>query len=542
MPSKADILIVNLPPWAQENPHIGIGYLCSYLRDKDLKPKVMDLNKKFFINHPDFGLLWHVENKNFWSNSETFPLILEIFRQDIKQAIDEIVGLKPDMAGFSVVDPKERLTVEFIKLIKERLPEIKIILGGPATSTEEQRQIFVDNISDYIDIFIIGEGEEACCEAVRRIKGQSKLDNINGSLIRNGGEWIYTPPKPINPLEKVPFPAYEEFDLNLYGKSLLVEWSRGCYSRCSFCKNWRLFPFYRAKDPKWVLDELKYHNHIYGIADFTVVDSVLNGSPKQLYKICSLIIENNLKLRWAGQIAPRKDMDYEFFKHMKRAGCMKLQIGVESGSNKVLMNMRKTYTAETSEYALSNARKSGIETGIFIIIGYPGEDDYEFEKTYDFIKRNKKYIDIIKSINTLHLIAGTEIYERAYDKFNMKPLPGENWHYLWETYDGNNYHVRKERAQRLLNLASDLGIRVVETNIREGKENTLLAIATAGDLDSKITMLRQSVNNLQELPSRCFIKNIKKFFVYCNEYGINQTLKKTVSYINDSLSSRNEAK
>lgn len=526
-----DILFVNLPPWVQDSPHIGIGYLCSYLRHKKLKPEVLDLNKRFFINHPEFKLLWHVENKNFWSDKDTFPLMLEIFKQDIDNAIKEIVKLNPRIVGFSVIDPKERLTIELINRIKQKLHDVRIILGGPATSAKVHRQIFLDSVSDSVEAFVVGEGEETCVEIVSRINAGMPLHNIPGTLVRYNKEWCYAFLKPIKPLKEIPFPTYEEFDLSLYSKSLFVEWSRGCINKCSFCKNWKLFPFYRAKDPKQVVDELKYHNQVYGIDEFIVVDSVLNGSLRQLYKICSLIIENNLKIRWAGQIAPRKDIDYDFFRHMKKAGCTELQIGVESGSNKVLRDMQKNYTAEISTYTLQNVKKAGIRTGIFIITGFPSEDEKEFEKTYTFIKENKKYIDIIRSINTLHLVAGTEIYENAYERFNIKILPKEHQNYLWETYDGNNYHVRKQRTQVLVDLARDLKIRVIETNIREGKENTIKTIAKKENLNRQIAALKQSVDNLQKLPGRSLIQNIKRFFACYNEYGINKAIRKTIKYL-----------
>ena len=139
MTNKPEILLVNLPPWAQDNPHIGLGYLGSYLRANGLALKVLDLNKIFFMNNPGLKMLWHVENKSFWSDENTFPLILEIFKKDIKEAVDAALESNCSLFGFSVVDPKERLTIDFIKRIKQRCSNNKIILGGPATSTIEQR-------------------------------------------------------------------------------------------------------------------------------------------------------------------------------------------------------------------------------------------------------------------------------------------------------------------------------------------------------------------------------------------------------------------
>jgi hypothetical protein len=147
------------------------------------------------------------------------------------------------------------------------------------------------------------------------------------------------------------------------------------------------------------------------------------------------------------------------------------------------------------------AKKAGVETEIFIMVGFPGETEREFKKTYTFIKRNAQFIDTIKSINTLHLIAGTDIYERP-QAYNLKPLPKENWHYLWETYSGNNYAVRKERVNRVLDLASCLGIKVMETNIKEGKECTSVIIDPNKSLQEKLSLLRDSLSSLQELPAK----------------------------------------
>lgn len=505
---KCDFLLINLPPWSQENPHIGVGYLCSYLRKKRFKPKVLDLNKKFYLNHQDFKMLWHVENKNFWSNESTFPLILRIFKKDIDEAIKEILSYDCKVLGFSVVDPKEKLTIEFIKRIKEKAPDKKIILGGPATSTYEQRKIFLDNVDKDITAFVIGEGEVALFSLLRNILEKREIDNIEGCMVKKDGKWKYKERKFFIPLDELPFPTYEEFDMSLYGRSILVEWSRGCIGRCAFCKNYKLFPVFRVRSPENILKELRFHKEKYKIEEFTVVDNILNGDLNNLRKVCEKIIKENLKIRWTGQIAPSKNMDFEFFKLLKKAGCFKLQIGFESASNKVLKKMRKTFTQEISEKNIKYAKKAGIETEIFVMIGFPGEDEKEFKKTYDFIKRNSKYIDTIKSINTLHLIAGTDVYEKRED-FGIKPLPKENWHYLWETYDGNNYKIRKRRAEILLDLAYNLGIKVMETNITEGKES-IFKVIKEKPLCEKIELLRSSINNLQELPQKRIRKIRKK--------------------------------
>ena len=185
-----DILIVNLPPWAQENPHIGIAYLGAYLRSRGLVMDVLDLNKHFCLRHPDFTMLWHVENKNFWSNKESFSLILDLFKVEIDEAVNKVASSACRVIGFSVVDPKERLTIELIRRIKDKAPEKKIILGGPATSTCEQRQIFLDNVDKDIDVFVLGEGEKTLFTVLGRILEGRELNVLEGCCTRGDSGWI----------------------------------------------------------------------------------------------------------------------------------------------------------------------------------------------------------------------------------------------------------------------------------------------------------------------------------------------------------------
>ena len=234
----------------------------------------------------------------------------------------------------------------------------------------------------------------------------------------------------------------------------------------------------------------------------------MNGDLQQLRGICEGMIKNNIQMRWSGQIAPRSQMGGQLFDRMRRAGCFKAQIGVESGSERVLGLMKKPYLPQTAAENIKAAKGSGMETEIFLLVGFPGETEREFLMTLDFVKRNSRYIDTIKSINTLHLIAGTEIYENP-KGFNLTALPKDNWHYLWEAKDGNNYAVRKRRVEELLELASSLGIKVQETNIKEGKEVSLSAARGLSE-EEKTTVLKNSLISLQELPLRRHIFRKKR--------------------------------
>lgn len=496
-----EILLATLPPWGVESPAIGLGYLDSYIRSKGLKSKVCDFNIYFHNTaSSEYKMLWHVENKNYWSNEKTFSLICKLFEKQINYAAEKISSSQAGLVGFSVVDPKERITIEVIKKIKKSAPGKKIILGGPACSTEEQRNFFTESIPGYIDYFIVGEGEETLCEIIQREQGGSNSEDIAGLAYQVNGGWKSLSRPPINPLDIIPFPDYRSFDLSQYTakEAILVEWSRGCLGRCSFCKNYRLVQGYRWRSPELIFKELSFLKNNYGINTFTVCDNLMNGSIPQLTDACELIIKNDLRINWSGQIAPRSQMPDSLFRQMRLAGCFKLQIGVESGSRRVLQMMKKPYLPETASENIKAAKRSGMETEIFLLVGFPGETEKEFRRTIDFLKKNSRYIDVIKSINTLHLIAGTEVYENP-ARFGLALLPKHDWHYLWETNDGNTYAVRKRRVEELLEQASLFGIKVQETNIKEGKE---VSLSTDQELneEQRHTVFKNSLVSLQELP------------------------------------------
>ena len=496
---KTDLLLVTLPPWGVDSPPIGLGYLEAYVRGKGLHPRVMDLNVLFHNAAQDeYKKLWHLENKNFWSDEKTFPLVMEVFEKELEQAVKEIAAMDTELIGFSVVDPKEKITAEVINRVRKIASGKKIILGGPACSTEEQRDFFIRHVPGGIDYFVVGEGEETLYQIIKNGGTNAKNNILPGLAIKKNGKWSHLPREPIQPLDSVPFPDYQGFNLDSYvaKKSLLVEWSRGCLGRCSFCKNYRLTSGYRHRSGERVMEEIRTLVSKHGIKKFTVCDNLLNGNIAQLKNVCESVIQENIIIEWSGQIAPRKEMDLELFNKMYRAGCRKIQIGVESGSDSVLKAMRKIYSSATAQSNIRMAKKAGMEVEIFIMVGFPGEGRKEFQKTCDFLRRNRRFIDRVKSINTLHLIAGTDIYEH-YRDYGLEELPKENWHYLWRTREGNTYELRKARARALVDLAACLGLPVMETNIQEGKEK---ALDDSPNTEASLDFLKQQINRLQELP------------------------------------------
>ncbi len=175
---------------------------------------------------------------------------------------------------------------------------------------------------------------------------------------------------------------------------------------------------------------------------------------------------------------PRKGMDYELLCKMKEAGFYRLEYGVESGSNEVLKAMRKIFTVETAERVIRDTYRAGIKTFVYLIVGYPQETKEYFDETKEFLKRNASYIAMIKSINPLYIMAGSEIFYHS-EKYNVV-LPSKNSDREWYMGDKNTYDIRRNRVLELKMFVKDAGIAFTEE--AESLEFTL-------DFSEKITSL-----------------------------------------------------
>jgi radical SAM superfamily enzyme YgiQ (UPF0313 family) len=466
--NNIDILLVTSPPWGIHNPPLGLAYLSTYLRSQGIKTDIFDFNISLYrCIDPKWHKLWLPEFKNWWSHAERFTKINNIFKAEITLAVERILHYKPPVIGFSVVDPKERITIEIIRQVLAEDCSTRILLGGPAVSTAEQRKIFMKHIGSGLDGFVVGEGEKILVNIIQNYKHNtftfSDHTKKNEPFIAQ---------KAIHDLNEIPYPTYDEFDLSMYtGDTLYVEWSRGCISSCAYCKGRQLLGRYRMKKAENIVNELEYQLIRHKVSYFVVCDNLLNGNVKELERICDLLIERKLPIKWEGQGIPYRKMTSALLRKMKAAGCCKMQWGLESGSDGVLQNTRKgrIFTVNDAQEVIRCSHAAGIRNELFLIVGLPGEDDTEFSKTLAFLRANHEYIDLIKSVNTLHLIYGTEFFDSA-EHYGLC-LPQRDWHYLWFTKNGqNNYTVRTDRVRSIIQLAGSLGIKVQEHNLHEGQE------------------------------------------------------------------------
>mgnify|MGYP001240907022 CR=1 FL=1 len=232
--------------------------------------------------------------------------------------------------------------VKILKLIKRvkntpELSETKILLGGPDVTY---------NWENYLkygaDFLVIGEGEETFLEFSKQFFGQQDFRSVDGLAYKSAtNEFIKNPPRTkIKEVDQLSMPNRKKIDLTKYletwkkyhGKSTLnISTQRGCPYTCQWCSTAVYGQSYRRRSPKLVVDEIEYLIKNYNPDALWFVDDVFTVSHKWLEEFSREMQNRNLKIPFEC-ITRAERMNEKVLAQLKAAGCSRIWIGAESGS------------------------------------------------------------------------------------------------------------------------------------------------------------------------------------------------------------------
>lgn len=403
---------------------------------------------------------------------------LEQYKDYIKTETQKLLDLNPTWIGFSVFSVNSVIpAIDFCKEVRKRNDKIKIVLGGSGvssfglgTAANFGEFMFENDLTDY---YISGEGELSIVELLK-----------SGSV---------PPQKQIDDLDSIGFADYSDFNLYDYNANGLVyiTGSRGCVRDCTFCDIKSLWKKYRYRSGEHIAQEVIEAYNKWGSIEFYFTDSLINGNVKEFMKFCTILAEEKDKgnlpdeLSFGGQYIcrPKKQVKEEHYKIMARAGMYNLSVGIESGSDAVLADMKKQIKRTDYDFMLEMFSKYGIRTNLLMVVGYPTETENDFQQTLDMFKDYKKYSDngIIWGLNlgkTLVVLPGARLgYE------------SERWDIHWDE-DGNwisrlnptlTYNERVKRRIKANRLCEELGY-VIKSQVTT--INSMHAIVTGGGYDT----------------------------------------------------------
>jgi radical SAM superfamily enzyme YgiQ (UPF0313 family) len=346
---------------------------------------------------------------------------------------DDILTLlkkeSPDLVGISFGTQIRFSAFDLARLIKKNFPSVPIVAGGPhPTLTAEDT---LENISE-IDIVVRGEGEISFLNLVKAIDNKEDLGDVRGISFRNEmGQIVSTPPQPlIQDLNSLPLPARDLLPMEKYEQKTILSkkictsilTSRGCPYRCVYCSTSRQWGHQiRHRSAKNVVDEIEYLLRTYPFLEgIRFFDDVFTVDKKRAIDICQEIIRRKININWECEVRANT-IDRELAKIMRKAGCEFIDLGVESGSNRILKNIKKAITTEQAIAAVKTIKEAGIEVKAFIMHGLPGETYKDIKKTV-FLSRYLFYeLGIEGTTQAISLIyPGTEL-EKIAKEFGTLP-------------------------------------------------------------------------------------------------------------------------
>lgn len=385
-------LLINPPTPTTEEPSIpplGIAYIAAFLRDNNIKIDIIDLD---------------LEREKFQSIS------------------DHIISLSPDLVGIGGLTLQMENVYRLAKIIKKISNNIIVVVGGPHPSSLPE-QTLKEGAGD-VDIVVMGEGEYTLLDIVKN-KPWEDIEGIvyteNNTIHRNKKR------EPISDLDSLPWPARDMLKIERYRgwgplkkvPSTHLIASRGCPFDCIFCSEKAVFGRnHRRRAPEKIIAEIEYLMNEYGMKEISFYDDLFTIKKDWVISICQETKQRGIKIDW--KVLSRVDtVDYEILKYMKEAGCWIIFYGFESGSQKILDDIRKKQTVEQNIKAAELTKKAGIEMYGFFMIGNIGETE---ETVYQTIKIARKIKPKHYQFTIVRPDPGSDLYNSYVQEINKKGI------------------------------------------------------------------------------------------------------------------------
>jgi radical SAM superfamily enzyme YgiQ (UPF0313 family) len=236
-----------------------------------------------------------------------------------------------------------------------------------------------------VDFGVVGEGEKSMVELVQRLEENTPPHGIPGVLIKGKEEF-----PPHQPLEPFGAPDRGVLDTAAYlrdGGMASIQTKRGCPFNCIYCT----YPLLegkrvRVREVGEVVQEMKVLQAEHGVDYIYFVDDIFNYPPDYTEALLHEMIAQGVKMRWTAFVNPRF-LTPEITALMAKAGCQGVELGVDSGSSKILNTYRKGFEVQDIINASQHCREADLNFALYLLLGGPGEDESTLRDTFDLMDR-----------------------------------------------------------------------------------------------------------------------------------------------------------
>lgn len=331
-----------------------------------------------------------------------------------------IISMAPDVLGASMLCWNARAVYEVCRIVKQALPDVTIVLGGPEVGPVAEEVL---HAHPEVDAVVRGEGEEAFAEVLDLLRRDKPLTRADGVTARDGSGGVRSAPdRPlIADLDSIPSP-YLGGVLQPREGSAYIEGFRGCPHRCAYCFEGKGYGRIRSFSRERVEAEIAFLAGECGVTTFSFIDPVFNLTPDRTTWLCEALAPHaarGLTLHTVEVDIER--IDDEAAAQLKRAGVVSVETGPQSIGAAALAECHRGFDRERFASGVAALKRQGIRVECDLIVGLPGDTVGDFFGGIEFVLS----LDPGKlQTSTLHVLPGTDLYTRAEElglRFDPEP-------------------------------------------------------------------------------------------------------------------------
>jgi anaerobic magnesium-protoporphyrin IX monomethyl ester cyclase len=402
-------------------------------------------------------------NVLFFDGNDDDPDYLSTLRQAITKHKKEITYIGFYLTFLSVPDG-----IKIMKLIRSLDVKIPIVAGGPIVS------LFYTTIleSGFVDYCCTGDGAEMAAKLADQLSGKKDLDKVPNLAFINNGEIQISPLKCQDHLDKSNVIHYEQFiDLERYTDNALIYLPKreehpeikraiglltglGCSYKCAFCQNAISGRKHQSLSAEEIVARMRYYRDNFQIDTFGLFDEEFFSDKARLFQFLDLYEKENLGVKWAtatrASVFGEQYVNKSLVERLEKNGCIRLILGIESGSPKILKQIKKGITPEMALNAARIAADSTIEMSYSFIVSLPGE-------TREDIALSMQLADKLVAIKKNSYVSGIHEYaaypgtpltqgDKSFDNYTFEDF--QNLHSITQYNRGLN--IERDMVKELM--------------------------------------------------------------------------------------------
>lgn len=317
-----------------------------------------------------------------------FLACLEQFEPDVVGLSIPLVTCRipenPLPNGFCFTDIRPMLK-RLVTLVRQRTDALVVAGGGGFNYFPADWLFCLD-----IEYGLVGECELSFPLFLEACSHEKALRRVPGIIIRSGENMYTRPWQEMKTLDAMPLPAWHLFDTGLYNR-MGVPWGmvtkRGCSFRCTWCSScFSQDQTCRIKSPDRILAEIQHIKTHTGSSAVNFCDFSFNCPITHAKTLCKTLQEAEADIEWRSGTFKPLGISLEFCSMIRSSRCRFAGLSIDTASSRLLANMNRGYRKEDIRSALEHLAESGIDHGVSLVIGAPGETMASIRETFDLIE------------------------------------------------------------------------------------------------------------------------------------------------------------